>query len=253
MAGRREHARDWNELAQLDPLWAILSDPARRNDGWPRDEFFRSGEHEVDAILAIAAACGLACRDRSALDFGCGVGRMTRALSTRFTECVGVDVSERMVALAAEFNADRPNCRFVVNTAGTLEQFESGSFDFICSSFVLQHLPDREMALGFIAEWMRLLAPGGLLIFQLPYLIPARHRLQLRRRLYRALRWLGVEPELLYRKAGLTPMRMNAVPEKTVRDFVSRHGGEVASTEPADDPAGSQRSLYYYVRRRALR
>lgn len=33
----------------------------------------------------------------SALDFGCGVGRLMRALSGYFTHCPGVDISERMV------------------------------------------------------------------------------------------------------------------------------------------------------------
>src|SRR5207244_13466385 len=30
----------------IDPLWAILSDPARRGGGWGLEEFFRTGEAE---------------------------------------------------------------------------------------------------------------------------------------------------------------------------------------------------------------
>ena len=49
-----------------------------------------------------------------------------------------------MVKLARELNDDRPNCRFVVNDAPDLEQFESESFDFVYSSLVLQHMPSEE-------------------------------------------------------------------------------------------------------------
>jgi predicted TPR repeat methyltransferase len=37
---------------------------------------------------------------RAELDFGCGIGRLTRALSPELDECYGVDVSLRMVRLA---------------------------------------------------------------------------------------------------------------------------------------------------------
>ena len=78
-----------------------------------------------------------------ALDFGCGVGRLTRALGTRFEQAVGVDISEAMVAQATPAERAVPACEFRVNTAFDLTQFETGSFDFVYSSIVLQHLPSR--------------------------------------------------------------------------------------------------------------
>ena len=41
-----------------------------------------------------------------ALDFGCGAGRLTRALAARFESVVGVDVADAMLDKARALNAD---------------------------------------------------------------------------------------------------------------------------------------------------
>ena len=46
----------WESWAQADPLWAILSDPARRGRRWDVDEFFATGKPDVDEALAQAGA-----------------------------------------------------------------------------------------------------------------------------------------------------------------------------------------------------
>ncbi|HZI58619.1 MAG TPA: hypothetical protein VFF39_17695 [Verrucomicrobiae bacterium] len=38
------HARDWEEMAAIDPLWAILSAPEKRFGSWDIDEFLRTGQ-----------------------------------------------------------------------------------------------------------------------------------------------------------------------------------------------------------------
>ena len=35
--------QDWNDLATLDPYWAILTAPGKRFGGWDEGEFFASG------------------------------------------------------------------------------------------------------------------------------------------------------------------------------------------------------------------
>ena len=45
-AGRvqlEQQAQDWNELAELDPYWAILTASGKRFGGWNTDEFFATG------------------------------------------------------------------------------------------------------------------------------------------------------------------------------------------------------------------
>lgn len=40
----------WEDWAQADPLWAILSDPSRKGGRWDLEEFFAS--REVREVLA---------------------------------------------------------------------------------------------------------------------------------------------------------------------------------------------------------
>jgi hypothetical protein len=44
-------AQDWNELAQLDPYWAILTTADKRFGGWNNNEFFDIGIIEVAALM----------------------------------------------------------------------------------------------------------------------------------------------------------------------------------------------------------
>ena len=87
------------------------------------------------------------------LDFGCGVGRMTRAFASFFDSCTGVDVSENIVAFAREYNADVSHCEFVTNKSVVLP-FADRNFDFIFSVLVLQHLPTKAMIQSYIAEFI---------------------------------------------------------------------------------------------------
>jgi SAM-dependent methyltransferase len=223
---RESHVRDWNELAELDPLWAVLHEAPGGDREWALDEFFATGAGEVSGALDVATELGRPVSRALALDFGCGLGRLTRALSERFERCIGVDVSEKMIGAATVLNADRPGCEFVLNTQPDLAQFESGTFDLVYSSIVLQHLPTDGEIERFIAEFVRLLSPTGLAIFQIPSAISARYRLQPRRRLYSLSRSAGVPAAWLLRR-GLNPIRVRALSEDRVRSVVERAGGRV--------------------------
>lgn len=225
--GFRPHQRDWNELAEMDPLWAILSAPGKRYGKWDVTEFLESGERQVEDALDHGQQLGFPHSFESALDFGCGVGRLTRALGGRFQVCVGVDVSPVMIEQARRLNADRPVCSFVLNTTDDLAFASDRSFDLVYCDIVLQHLPLHSTMERYIREFVRVLRPDGLLVFQLPSHIPLRHRLQLRRRLYAAFRALRVPNRFLYERLGLYPIRMNSLPESDVVRLLEGEGAKV--------------------------
>lgn len=219
-SGQLRHlSADWDELGSTDPLWAILSDPTKTNGRWDVDEFLATGRAEVDAVLTRARGLGLPIMPGRALDFGCGVGRVTRALAPHFRECVGVDISSTMIERAVKLNQDVPNTVFRLNRADDLRAFPDGHFDLIYSSLVLQHVPERRLIVGYLAEFARLLSPGGLLVFQLPGSLPLRYRIQPRRRMYHLLRRIGMAPGVLQRRLGLYPISMTAI----ATDQVVRH------------------------------
>jgi SAM-dependent methyltransferase len=241
----RAERREWEELAELDPLWAVLSEPDRKGGRWDLDAFLATGELEVARRLARLAELGLPERWERALDFGCGVGRITRALAGRFGEVVGLDASRTMVEHARRINEDVSNASFV---AGSPAQLEPGSFDLSWSVLVLQHLAPDEVEPA-IERLVGLARPGGAAVFQLPHATRPLHRLQLSRRGYRLLRALGVRAQTIHRRTPLTPMRMTVLPRERVEAAVARAGGRVVAAEPyEDDDVPTPSTLYVATR-----
>jgi SAM-dependent methyltransferase len=243
----RSQQADWDHLAELDPYWAILSDSNKRFGGWDRGEFLESGKAPVRALMEKAAVLGHPVRRHAALDFGCGVGRLTRALAEHFEQCVGVDISEQMITEARRLNADIPNCTFTVNVEDSLP-YGNGEFDLVFTKLVLQHLPHREAILSYIAELSRALAPGGLLVAQVPNYLELRRRLQVRRRVYRMFRRFGLPPRLLYSTLGLHPIPMNSAPAGKVRQVLERTGGHLLRVESERAAPGVESATYYASR-----
>jgi ubiquinone/menaquinone biosynthesis C-methylase UbiE len=245
-------AQDWNELAQLDPHWAILTSPGKRFGRWDSDEFFATGTAEAEWFMGRAAALELPAGRGRALDFGCGLGRMTRALAAHFEACVGVDISEEMVRGAREANADIGNVAFEVNHATDLRRFPDADFDLVYSMIVLQHVPDRAAIESYVREFCRILRPGGLGVFQLPSHIPAVFRLQWRRRLYLGLRRVGVSAPFLYRRLHLMPIAMSWISEADMTRLVESQGARMVTVETQGAEgvmnAGLKNSTYYVTR-----
>jgi ubiquinone/menaquinone biosynthesis C-methylase UbiE len=156
----------WNALGEDDPLWAILSRPDKRGGRWNVDEFFNAGENEIVAVESWMTNLGLPRQHRVALDFGCGVGRLTRALASRYDEVIGVDISPSMIAQARRLHAHLSNVRFVENAQKHLHFLADASVDLVYSVITLHHIP-TDMQLAYIREFLRVLAPGGLVVFQI--------------------------------------------------------------------------------------
>ena len=247
MTGLGRHRQDWDDLASLDPYWSVLTAPGKRFGGWDRGEFLLSGEAEIERLMASAGALGLPHARDAALDFGSGLGRLTRALARHFGQVWGVDISTRMVEQASELHRDVPNCTFQT-TDGALA-FSDARFDLIYSVLVLQHQPTRAAIRATVEDLVRTLRPGGLLCFQLPSRLPLRRRIQLRRRLYGVLRAAGVGERRLYERWGLHPIRMNAMAAAEVRAIVARAGGQLLAAREDDHAQPEMASRLYFVTR----
>lgn len=205
---------DWESLAERDALHAVLTDPGKTDGRWNIVEFMATGDAEIGIVMRHLA--GLGCSPDSkgaALDFGCGVGRLTQALARHFASCVGVDISQHMIQRADALN-QYANCRYVANSDARLP-FSDAGFSFIYSNIVLQHMPER-LSKGYLKEFVRVLAPGGVLVFGVQdsfatpdassLLIRIRHILHIRSRIKVALR------------LGPGDMQMHCLSERVVRD-----------------------------------
>jgi len=237
--------REWEELGELDPYWAIAGGAQRRYGRWDPDAFFASGRREIDGLMRRLAELGVPAGQGAVLDFGCGVGRVTRALSAHFGSAVGVDISEPMLTRARELNADLPGLEVRLNASTNLRSLGDRRFDMVYTRIVLQHVAGLRVARGYVEEFLRILAPGGVAVFQIPVHIPRRYRLMPVRRLYVAGRALRLSPTFLYGRLHLHPIRMQCAPEADVREWVRHAGGRVLHVATKTSSTGVRHATFY--------
>jgi ubiquinone/menaquinone biosynthesis C-methylase UbiE len=185
------------------------------------------------------------------------VGRLTAPLSERFADVVGLDVSESMITIARQLHAARANCHFEVHHGDDLRAYPDASFDLVLCVLVLQHLPSSAAIMRYLAEFSRVVRPGGGLVVQLPSKVPPptplpplRSRAGVRARVAPRLRRLGVSPSYLYRRLDWVPaMTMTAVPDAVTRATLAEHGLSVVYTsEPDIDRGGTESCIYFAAR-----
>lgn len=98
--------------------------------------------------------------DERVLDAGCGAGRYSEWLAERGAEVVGLDVSEEMLAQAADRVGDR--AAFVRGSLSAPLGFDDGEFDGVVSALALGYVRDWRRP---FTEFARVLSPGGFLVF----------------------------------------------------------------------------------------
>jgi SAM-dependent methyltransferase len=246
----------WEEWGQVDPLWSIVTESGKEFGRWDIDEFFASGQATIESLWATASGLGLPRQLRRGLDFGCGVGRLTRALGRHVEEMVGLDISPTMIRLAKEHHADFKGLRFSIHEGSDLNGYGDGHFDVVCSLLVLQHLASQEAIVTYLHEFMRVLAPGGLLVLQLPEDVEPervepslRMRIRPRTRIAGALHGMGVHPKVLYDRLGWQPeMTMRGMKKEAVRSLVGESGGRVAWSSESTDAPKSYDTFYLITR-----
>ena len=244
----------WNTLAERDALGSVLTLPCR-TPGWAVDDFFETGRADVARLVAGIARLAPALSTRRALDFGCGVGRLTQALAAHFDDVCGIDVAVSMIVRARQENRAPGCCRFEVNRRPHLRQFDDDIFDLVYSRLVLQHIPQRLVG-RYLPELVRVLAPGGLLVFQLPTEIDNPERAFCEAPVYggplkRALPgWLvrayrGVKYPLL--RTDIPDMDMFGMARERVVDLVEGCGAQILAIEPDQGHGTSVPGFQYWV------
>ena len=157
--------KNWTLLGEQDPMWAILSDPEKRGNRWQRDEFFETGKQWIKQLFDRLHKTGISVSRGKALDFGCGVGRLTQALAEYFESVDGVDIASSMINSAQQLNRFPDRVTYHLNMRGDLSLFPSNQYDFVCSMIVLIHIP-RELQKSYLNDFLRILKPGGIVYFE---------------------------------------------------------------------------------------
>jgi len=155
---------DWKEFGRTDPYWAVLTDDRFKGENLTADAlalFFNTGRQYMDWVfrtLREKLAPGFTAK--RGMDFGSGVGRLTLAMAKHVEEAVGVDVAPAMLDKARHHAAEQGirNATFVQGD-DALSQV-TGTFDFLNSFIVFQHIP-YERGLEYFRLMVEKLGPTG--------------------------------------------------------------------------------------------
>lgn len=226
------HAADWEELAQREPYFAVLTSETYLGGG-RTEEFFETGEADIAALLpAIESALSRKITITNALDFGCGVGRLTLPLARRATSVVGVDVAPTMLQ-HARGNAEAAGLHNVTFLpTDELATLPRQSFDFICSLLVMQHIPPST-GYGILRTLAELLAPGGVAALHVTFQRPGSGLRRLARTLRARSRFVHrVVGAARGERLGLPYMQMNEYDQGRVLDDLAAAGAPCVALLP---------------------
>jgi ubiquinone/menaquinone biosynthesis C-methylase UbiE len=187
---------------------------------------FVHGREEIDSLMEYLTRMNLNCARGKALDFGCGVGRLTQARAVHFKETFGVDISENMIRLAKKYNPFPDRCQYTVNNRSDLRIFGNDQFDLIYSNIVFQHIPP-DLTFEYIRDFIRILKPGGLIVYQMTTeelpIVGTKARNAFRRIAPRFLRQA-------YKKVkfGTWAIKdMYCIPDQKMTRFITDNGGRI--------------------------
>jgi SAM-dependent methyltransferase len=177
------------------------------------------------------------------VEVGCGPGRMTGLLAERFDRVVAVDVSEGMLERARSA-VTAQNVDFRLVAGDRLETVEDGIADALVCYLVLQHLPKRQVVLGYLAEFARVLSPAGRAFVQLPVMDDG-----IQPRLWRVARRVAVPVSALFRR-GVSDRAAYRGTRLTAAELQAGLVGAGLRTAARDE---SPQSPYRYAREVFLR
>lgn len=237
-------AEVWQSLGEQDADWAVASNPGRKHGGWEGDldTFYAEGEDRITKALALT-------RDVSygrALDWGAGTGRLTFALARRFEHVTAVDISTSMQDLLVQRSA----ARGVTNVEPVLvpDFAPAADVDFAVSLITMQHFPDRATVKSALEAMAASLKPRGNVVVEIPSRAHTlRYRVQLRYRVYRVLRRLGVSPKRLHSQ-GFSGIKMLCVPSDWVVGVLESAGVRV---HEITEHRGTSHQFVWYAGTRA--
>ncbi len=251
-------AKAWEMLGKEAPLEAIAT-PVFDEKPWEDKDFFKSGVTEISGVMSLLASRHRCLNTKKALDFGCGVGRLTFALCDYFDEVVGVDVSSAMVDMANMYNKKfNRKSIFKVNKEQNLKVFEDGTFSFIYTNMTLQHMKPI-FIFEYVREFLRILDKTGVLVFQLPRLVEiAPKKPKGLTQMMKGLipRWLlkpfrgKVAAEYSRLSWIKSKMEMHGVEENQITPLIKNHGGEIFYLRRETDAERPHwESLWYFVKK----
>lgn len=207
-------ADDWNALGEAEPFFAVLTEERFLRERMSDDDheaFFATGDADVAHIFDLIARPDFT--PRSALDFGCGVGRLTRALTKRVVHVTGIDVAPSMLRIAGE---NVPNAAYSIT-------LPNARFDLILSYIVFQHIPVRRGE-ELLDELLGCLEDGGVAALHFTFRRPGSSLRRLARAVRARVPLVHSIAQRLHGERPMPYMQMNEYDPARVLAIMRRHG-----------------------------
>ena len=157
----------WRAFGEAEPDWSVSTHDRYRSGNIQEnlDEFKRTGERDAARFELWLRRNGIQLPPASAcIDFGCGTGRVTHALASRFGKVIAVDASQPHLDIARKRVSGDVEWR-LLRTLSDVERLPPA--DAIFCLIVLQHSPPPLM-LYLAGLLFRALRPGGVAYLQVP-------------------------------------------------------------------------------------
>lgn len=146
--------------------YSVTKPPRGRTGARAAASEVRAAGRELERLLAVGTRRGRPRGRAAALDLGCGDGLRVAALAERFDEAWGIEAPPRSLRAARERSGPDRRTRFTLTRECDLLFLEDGRFDLVLASLPARF--PRDVATRLTAAAARVLAPGGLLVLDLP-------------------------------------------------------------------------------------
>lgn len=160
----------WIALGKAKPFWSVLTQvnylkPTNKNIS----NFYSEGEKEVSFLIKVLKRLNIDLNNyNSCLEFGCGLGRSTFALSKSFRKVYGFDISNEHLSIAERECKTRNISSISFNLIKDFTDIDSlPSVDFFYTQYVLQHNPPP-LILHILDRLFKSLNVDGIGFFQVP-------------------------------------------------------------------------------------
>lgn len=206
-------AREWRKFGETEPHWSVVTGNEFKPENIARnlEAFYALGRDDVAYVIAALKRNGVWKGDGTrAMDFGCGVGRLSLALASHVAHVTGIDISAAHLVHARQ-RAEQMGVRNVTfEPIDTIDGIDAlPRFDLIISLIVLQHNPPPVMVV-LLNELLSRLAAGGVAVIQMPTYIVGQ-------------RFTVAE----YLSNQQPSMEMNAVPQRVIYEAIDRAGCKI--------------------------
>lgn len=116
-------------------------------------------------------------KDKTALDFGCGIGRNVDNLLklANWKEAHGCDLSHENIIRAEKFldTCNHNNkYKFFTTSGTTVDPLVDNTYDFVMSTIVFQHIAVHQIRTSLFEGIYKIMKPGALFSFQMAQYFP---------------------------------------------------------------------------------